>query len=350
MSRTQVSKNSPAKKKRRRVGPATPGPGEAPDRLRRYAFTVNTAPENISGACGLLSRLYERGQCSYICYQKEICPKTRREHVQGYVEFTDGRSISAAGKAFHPFAPHFEKARGSPSRNRGYCSKPGTVLHPKPDFSEFGTISVGQGSRSDLEGVRESLRGGVTGLDLWDRHFTQCVKYHRAFDRYQQLLQSQERATYGPYLPKKTTYLCGPTGSGKTSRALDICIRKYGFANVYVRPSTQGSSTDWFEGLEPHHRAMIIDEFGSDIKYRNLLRLLDGYPHMVELKGRSQSVDNILEIFITSNYAPHEIYPNISGSLRNPLYRRITHYQFMDRWSEKKCPMPHTRTNELRTY
>lgn len=92
---------------------------------------------------------------------------------------------------------------------------------------------------------------------------------------------------------------------------------------------------------------MIIDEFRSDIKYSNLLRLLDGYPHMVERKGGSQSVDNIEEIFITSNLSPHEVYPRITGALREPFYRRINTYEFMDRWREDRCPLPDNRINEL---
>ncbi len=340
--------------------PAISGTREAPSRSRRFAWTLNTDPDKIQSAYGLVSRMFERGHCTYICYQKEICPTSGREHIQGYVEYENPRTLGGAGKPFRPFKPHCEVASRTGSENRTYCSKPGT--HPAPEFGEFGTIKPGQGHRSDLESVRESIRGGISGVELWDKHFSHCVRYHRAFDRYQQLLQAQARASHGPYLPKETTYLCGPTGCGKTGRALDICIRKYGFANVYVRPTTAGSSTDWFEGLEPHHRAMIIDEFHSDIKYRNLLRLLDGYPYLVELKGRSQSVDNIIEIFITSNFAPHEIYPNITGNLRHPLYRRIKHYQFMERWSgldsdgeptlgsNSFCKLPHTRTNELRTY
>lgn len=94
---------------------------------------------------------------------------------------------------------------------------------------------------------------------------------------------------------------------------------------------------------------MIIDEFRSDIRWSNLLRLLDGYPHMVERKGDSISVDNIEEIWITSNLSPHEVYPSMEGfNAREPFYRRITKYWFMDRWSGSTCSVPHDRTNELR--
>lgn len=315
---------------------------KAAPRSRRWAFTL--FGEDLDAPRAHFAGLIEKDSLSYICFQQEVCPKSGRSHLQGYLEFYHGRTLRGVKRVLGQPSVHLGQARDSPDTNRSYCSKPGGTL-----FAEYGTIAPGQGWRSDLDAVRESICGGVTGLDLWDAHFGSCVRYHKAFDRYQQLLESRKRSLAGPYLKKQITYLCGPTKSGKTSRALDICIRRYGFDAVYVRPNTVGSATDWFENMQSHHRAMIIDEFDSDIKFRNMLRVLDGYPHQVERKGiTSISVDNIKEIFITSNKSPHEVYPRIPPHLKEPFFRRIDEYYFMDRWLEDRCKMPESRIHELR--
>lgn len=325
----------PAKKQ------ATSSGYKAPSRARRWAFTL--FGENLDLSRAKFGGLIEKDSLSYICFQQEVCPKSGKNHLQGYMEFLHGRTLRGVKSVLAEPSVHLSVARDDPATNRAYCSKPGGSL-----FVEYGRIAPGQGWRTDLEAVRESLCGGVTGLDLWDAHFSQCTKYYRAFDRYEQLLQSKKRARAGSFRPKRVTYICGPSGSGKTSRALDQCIREFGFDAVYVRPSTVGSSTDWFEGLTLAHRAMVIDEFAGDIKWSNFLRVLDGYPHLVERKGSSMSVDNIEVIYITSNRSPHEVYPRMVGAMREPFYRRINNYVFMDRWREDRCPIPDNRINELR--
>lgn len=320
----------------------TSASGKTATRARRWAFTLFRKDLELSRTH--LAGLVKENSVSFICFQQEVCPKSTRLHLQGYLELNHGRSMRAVKKLLGEPSVHLSQARDSPAANRAYCSKSEGV----PDtYVEFGLIAPGQGWRGDLEAVRESLCGGVTGLELWDAHWSACVKYHRSFDRYEQLLQSKKRAGAGAFCRKRVTYLCGPSGSGKTSRALDILIRRHGFDGVYVRPNTVGSGTDWFEGLTLRHTGMLIDEFRSDVRYGNLMRVLDGYPHMVECKGRSVSVDNITEIFITSNLSPHEVYPSIQGHARQPFYRRINNYEFMDRWKETTCPMPDNRNNEL---
>ena len=92
---------------------------------------------------------------------------------------------------------------------------------------------------------------------------------------------------------------------------------------------------------------MIIDEFRSDIKLTVMLRLLDGYPYMVETKGGFVETHDLETIIITSNYMPEECYTNTEAKYKKPLYRRIDKCLWFPK-GQGLCPMPWERTNELK--
>lgn len=58
----------------------------------------------------------------YIVYQIELCPRTGREHLQGFVQWTDKQRLTAL-KKFHRTA-HWEKRLGTPYEAQHYCKKP----------------------------------------------------------------------------------------------------------------------------------------------------------------------------------------------------------------------------------
>lgn len=58
----------------------------------------------------------------YIVYQIELCPETGREHLQGFVQWTDKQRLTAL-KKFHRTA-HWEKRLGTPYEAQHYCKKP----------------------------------------------------------------------------------------------------------------------------------------------------------------------------------------------------------------------------------
>lgn len=88
----------------------------------------------------------------YLIFGKEICPETKRQHWQGYVEFNNAKTISATQKALAIGKAHVESRRGTPLEAANYCKKDG-------DFKEFGQIS-NQGERKDLKVVRDEIKAG----------------------------------------------------------------------------------------------------------------------------------------------------------------------------------------------
>lgn len=157
----------------------------------------------------------------------------------------------------------------------------------------------------------------------------------------------RRRYTVDPTYRKKTVYFYGgDTGTGKTAKALNLLCGLYpGFA-IYIRPSTTGA-VSWFPGFSVEHRGVIIDEFRSDIALTVMLRLLDGYPFMVETKGGFVESHYIEVIVITSNYMPWELYPKTDDKYKKPLYRRIDECYWFEK-GDNQCPMPWHRTNELK--
>jgi len=73
---------------------------------------------------------------------REICPETKKEHLQGYVEFSFKKRLTALKKGLDNTI-HWEKAKGDKQTNIKYCTKEGNYISngfniPRPlEFPEF---------------------------------------------------------------------------------------------------------------------------------------------------------------------------------------------------------------------
>jgi len=90
-----------------------------------------------------LTQLVANGKATYIVFQHEICPKTGKEHLQGYVEF--GRSQrwnKLTVEVGRDFRPHIEPRNGTPQQASDYCKK---LESRKPGTEPFedGVLSGG---------------------------------------------------------------------------------------------------------------------------------------------------------------------------------------------------------------
>jgi len=72
---------------------------------------------------------------------------------------------------------------------------------------------------------------------------------------------------------------------------------------------------------------VIIDEFRGGIDIGHMLRWLDRYPVIVEVKG-SSTVLKAETIWITSNIHPKDWYPDLDEETKSALMRRleVTHF------------------------
>lgn len=114
---------------------------------------------------------------------------------------------------------------------------------------------------------------------------------------------------------RSVTVFWGPTGTGKSHRAW----LEAGF-DAYPKPPT----TKWWDGYQPEkHDHVVIDEFDGQVGITHLLRWFDKYPCVVEQKGGGCCLI-AKRIWITSNIAPEDWYPEGKPAQVAALMRRLT--------------------------
>lgn len=104
----------------------------------------------------------------------------------------------------------------------------------------------------------------------------------------------------------------GPTGTGKSRRAFSEAG-----SNAYPKDPR---SKFWY-GYQGQTN-VIIDEFRGGIDISHILRWLDRYPVMVEVKGSSR-VLKAEKVWITSNLHPEQWYPDLDRESYRALERRL---------------------------
>jgi len=261
---------------------------------RNYLFTLNnyTTDELVQ-----LSEL--PSYAKYLIFGKEV-GESGTPHLQGYLQLSSRRTLSWLKANFNGRA-HFEVARGSPESNIDYCSKDG-------DLFEFGQRpAAAQGRRSDLTEVVEAINSGARRGEIARRFPNHFVRYHRGFTELINLQESARR-----WEVQVNVYF-GATGTGKTKKAWEEASE-----SAYVHPGGR-----WFDGYEGEEHVIFDDFGGSEFKITYLLKLLDRYPMRVPIKGGFVQWKP-KKIWITSNYAPEEWFPNAKEEHVNALLRRIS--------------------------
>lgn len=255
-------------------------------------------------------KISEHEKVRYFICQEEICPETKREHVQGYVQFTGPIKLSAARKIF-PEGTHFTiPCRGTAEKNREYCSKiesrkPGGRSH------EAGEINK-QGKRVDLQEFKAAIDSGKSEKEVADEHFETWARHPDLFKRYKALqIEPRNRE-----VPPDVTVITGPTGVGKTKRVFDMHNN-----DVYIK-----NETKWWDGYQGQ-RCILLDEFTSSTYWtiQTTLRFLDRYPFLGEVKGGHTNINSPF-IVITSNMDIYTLFPFLSDEHRDALARRITRF------------------------
>lgn len=104
---------------------------------------------------------------------------------------------------------------------------------------------------------------------------------------------------------RKVFWLWGPTGGGKTREAFECLSQKFE-NDIWI---SFGDLNAFFNGYTGQ-RGVLLDDFRPGmLKFNFLLRILDGYPVNVNIKG-SFCVWNAEVIFITAPTSPNQMYVN----------------------------------------
>ena len=268
---------------------------------KRWAFTLNNPTDQSESKLRSLAE-----QVQYIIWGKEIAPGTGTPHLQGYLELTSKKTIRGLKKLIGVSTVHLEIAKGSLEQNQTYCKKDG-------QWKEFGS-PMKQGSRSDLDSIKDEIKAGATEAEVAEKYFSRWVVYRRSFSAYRELqLGKRDWKTI-------VVLLVGPTGVGKTRFVFDQCMDR----DIYVWGGDR-----WFDGYCGQEIALIDDFEGSGLEYKFLLRLLDRYPMQVPIKGGFVNWAP-KKVYITSNELPDVWRWNPPQYDVAALKRRITITHVLD--------------------
>lgn len=243
--------------------------------------------------------VYDPDVVRYIIYQREICPDTKREHFQGYVEFYDplrkGQIKKVLGQC------HLEVLKTTRSQARNYCKKKKSAI--PHTLVEFGTWREDPNRKPKL---RDILLTDMSLHDVIVKYPFDFVRYHHGLKALFNYRQSQEAKKFRHVT---TTVYIGPTGCGKTRRAL-------AGDDWFKMPI---SDKLWFDGYTGQ-KTLVLDDFYGGIKYSNLLQILHG--HMISVQVKGGFVFGMwTHVIITSNKEPQDWY---KMGLTPALERRLT--------------------------
>jgi len=266
-----------------------------PAAARNWVFTDNN-PENDQPSWP--------EPVKYACWQKER-GENGTVHLQGYIELRGPRKLAFV-KDILPRA-HWEIRRGTQAQAREYSRKEDTRIDGP---WEHGTYEPhAQGQRNDILALKAAIDNGTEEWQLWEEFFPLMRFNYKAMEHYRLISQPDRDWVTRTYL------VIGPPGVGKTS----FCKRVA--PNAYWKQRS-GNDSQWWDGYIGQSD-VVIDEFYGWIKYDTLLRLIDRYPYMVEVKGAMRKF-LAKRIFITSNKRWRDWYPNVDDI--RALERRIDEF------------------------
>ena len=277
--------------------------------------------------------IMEKEQIQFIAFGREVCPKSNRQHNQAFIYFYNPRSTSNTnlnkiGNIFGEKHCFVKKMMGNFKQNEAYCSKEG-------DYNTIGEEPE-QGSRGDIkENCRLILTGKLRPNDLAVLDPSNFNMYQRTYNNiFNQYLRKQFRkvATRG-------VWYWGKTGVGKSHNA----FRDFSPETHYVKDL----NVNWWDNYE-QQRVVILNEFRGQIKYGELLDLLDKWPKSVPIRNNPSIPFTSSKIIITSSKPPEEIYSGILGGKEalSQLLRRCQIIELkpkkikqgsLDKFLEQKC-------------
>lgn len=240
--------------------------------------------------------IYLPGIFVFMQGQMEEGTNTGYRHYQCF-GITGSQCRISAIKKFLPTA-HIEATRSKAAET--YCIKDDTAI---------------EGTRFSL-GTRPFKRND---LDDWDRILASAKKGE--FDdipanvligHYRNLKNIAAENSSAPAIEKTCTVYWGPTGTGKSRRA-------WGEASLEAYP--KDPCTKFWDGYRGQTN-VVIDEFRGSISISHMLRWLDRYPVLVEVKG-SSTVFKATHIWITSNLHPKDWYKDLDEITIDALLRRL---------------------------
>jgi len=261
----------------------------------------------------------------YAVYGYEICPETKKEHWQSYIELNKPMRMTALKKLYEDDTIHFEVRMGTRDQARTYCQKDGK-------YEEHGKWISGQGHRTDLEDIVDQLKKGT-------KLSTVMLENPKLYCQYRNGLKDIAAKVASDNIPKfrnvEVILIAGPTGCGKTRVAMEEATYKI-----------QASQLQWWQDYDGD-KVITIDEYDNNLPITEMLALLDGYKLRLNVKN-SHTYAEWNKVYITTNLRIEQLHNNAKPAHRDALLRRIT--TIKDYWPKEegtKRSIGNTETMDL---
>ncbi len=294
-------------------------------RIRNFVFTLNNPTENETAFWANMladdGLMRTRTRTRYLVLQTER-GANGTEHLQGYVEMRNARSLATIRRTYTPAADanalprlHIERRRGTQAQAIAYSKKTDTRIE---GIQGEGGTAKKLGALS-LATVAELIKNGEDLQELSDDYAPQFIKHGSSIRGW--ALNRRGKRNWAPEI----IIYYGKTDTGKSS-----LVNKT-WKDAYWVPEPERGGWWWpnYMGEE----TIVIDDFrGQYCKYTTLLKLLDRYPYTIQEKGSNSNFIS-KRIVITTNVHPLQWYDRPYRD-KQPLRRRFrdfaTLYTFDD--------------------
>lgn len=276
---------------------------ERDTRHRRYLLTINNPGTDWTH--DKIRVTLEHMNLRYWCMADEIGLQEKTPHTHIYFVAALSAIRFSTVKSLFPTA-HIDPAQASSEENRNYVQKSGKWAEGEKaetsvpgTFEEWGELPAErQGERNDLAILYQLVKDGLSNYEIMEQNPDYMLNLERIERARQAVREQQYRDTFRQL---ETTYIWGPTGTGKTRGVME----RYSYSGVY-RVTDYAHPFDSYSGED----VLLLDEFSSNFKIRDLLNYLDGYP--LTLPARySNRVACYTKIYIISNLCLSKQYPEV---------------------------------------
>lgn len=305
-----------------------------------------------------------KANIEYLVLAREVCPTTKKEHLQGFIYFHSKRTFDQAWAAFTKSPGHKLSADGkatvrlgkkygqaTPFDNMRYCKKghiqtkkeweelkdkgpnygKGLILwdHNKPlemytsTCWEYGNCPTGAGHRSDIDEVYGKVKKHeLTNFEeISDANPHLAAQYSKFWDR---ALESNRLDRDHSKLKSVIAYH-GESGAGKSYLARHF--QTEGKEAKYDSLKFSGTKENPFVHGYTGQNIVLLDDFDPEtVSFQWFLTFTDRYTVNINIKGGSTkfTADYIL---ITTNRSPLTWFPTIKDEERLKAFiRRFTSF------------------------
>ena len=254
-------------------------------------FTINNYTDKT------VSMVKELACTACVC-GKEVGKKTLTPHLQGCVIWKSANTWKQAQKKLCESGKCFtELKKGTWAQNMVYCRKEGDVIR-EDEYVE----GPGQGSRTDIIGLRDAVKRKATDAELCDEYPNECAKYQR-FIGFCRAAYNEAEVVELPRGNKQLgVWLWGPSNTGKTTWVRDQ------YPDLYEKPHNR-----WWDGYNNEDVILIDDppRHGNkpEILWDNLKTWVQEKPFRAQQEvGGKQRKMRFKEVWVTANYSPEEYF------------------------------------------